>query len=87
MDKESMKIIKIIFCSLLAFGCSNISSVENVLTETKTNYKPPMVCPKLTIKVCNGPDKRTVEKFERHYCKCLSRRDVDRSMENMMRNL
>ena len=87
MDKESMKIVKIIFCSLLAFGCSNVSSVENVLTETKTNYKPPMVCPTLTIKVCNGPDKRTVEKFERHYCKCLSRRDVDRSMENMMRNL
>ena len=87
MDKDSVKIVKIIFCSLLVFGCSNVASVENVLTETKTTYKKPMVCPPRTTKVCNGPDKRTIEKYERHYCKCFSREDVDRSLENMMRNL
>tara|TARA_B100000212_G_scaffold274776_1_gene214314 strand:+ start:2546 stop:2800 length:255 start_codon:yes stop_codon:yes gene_type:complete len=80
-----MKITKIIFCSLLAFGCSNVSSssVEGVLTETKTKYKAPMVCPELTTKVCNGPDKRSVDKYPRHYCKCLNRRDVQRALEMM----
>ena len=86
-----MKIIKILFCSLLAFGCSNVTSqntsVGDILSETKTTYKKPMVCPPRTTKVCNGPDKRTIEKYERHYCKCFSREDVDRSLENMMRNL
>lgn len=73
------------FCSLLAFGCSNVSSssVEGVLSETKTKYKAPMVCPELTTKVCNGPDTRTIEKYERHYCKCLNRTDIDRALEIM----
>ncbi len=82
-----MKIIKILFCSLLAFGCSNVTSqntsVGDILSETKTKYKAPMVCPELTTKVCNGPDKRTVDKYPRHYCKCLNRRDVQRALEMM----
>ena len=82
-----MKIIKILFCSLLAFGCSNVASqntsVGDILSETKTTYKKPMVCPPRTTKVCTGPDKRTIEKYQRHYCKCFTREDVDRSLELM----
>ena len=83
MDKDSMKIVKIIFCSLLVFGCSNVASVENVLTETKTTYKKPMVCPPRTTKVCNGPDKQTIALYEKVYCSCQSRRNVEQAL---MRN-
>jgi len=77
---------KIIFCSLLIAGCTNVSSVDNVLKETRTDYRPPLICPELTTKVCNGPDKRTIDKYPRHYCKCLNRTDIDKTLENLMRN-
>tara|TARA_A100001015_G_scaffold133257_1_gene147848 strand:+ start:3273 stop:3539 length:267 start_codon:yes stop_codon:yes gene_type:complete len=86
-----MKIAKVLLCSVLVFGCTNVTSqgtgttVGDILSETKTTYKPPMVCPARTTMVCDGPDKRTIEKFQRHYCKCISRQDLERALENMSR--
>ena len=77
---------KILFCSLLIMGCSSTTpTVESVLNETKTKFRAPLICPKLSTKVCDGPDQRTIEKYERHYCKCLNRRDVERALENLSR--
>ena len=82
-----MNMKKIILCSLLITGCSSTTpTVNSVLNETRTDYKKPLVCPELTTKVCNGPDKRTIDKYPRHYCKCLSRLDMDKTLENLMRN-
>ena len=39
--------------------------------------------PTVNTKVCDGPDKRTIDKYERHYCKCSNRRDVERALENL----
>jgi hypothetical protein len=44
-----------------------------------------MVCPERTTMVCDGPDKRTIEKYQRHYCKCVSRQDLERALELMSR--
>ena len=77
---------KILLCSLLMTGCTSTSTVTSVLNETRTDYRPPLICPELTTKVCNGPDKRTIDKYPRHYCKCLSRTDMDKTLENLMRN-
>lgn len=87
-----MKIAKVLLCSLLAFGCTNVTSqgnagttVGDILSETKTTYQAPMVCPERTTMVCDGPDKRTIEKYQRHYCKCISRQDLERALELMSR--
>ena len=36
------------------------------------------------IKVCDGPDKETIAKYENVYCSCSSRRDVERALERRM---
>ena len=36
------------------------------------------------IKVCDGPDKETVDRYENLYCKCHSRRDIE---DALMREL
>ena len=81
----NIRMKKILLCSLLIAGCTNVSSVDDILNDVKTDYRPPLICPELSTKVCNGPDKRTIEKYERHYCKCLNRRDIERSLENLSR--
>ena len=79
-----MNMKKIILCSLLITGCSSTTpTVNSVLNEVKTDFKQPLICPELTTKVCDGPDKRTIDKYERHYCKCFNRRDIDRALENL----
>ena len=66
-----MDMKKIVLCSLLITGCSSTTpTVESVLTETKTKFRQPLICPELSTKVCDGPDQRTIQKYERHYCKC-----------------
>ena len=77
----------VLLVSIFLTGCATSPNVGQILTETKTKKVEVVYCPSTMIKVCNGPDKRTIEKYERHYCKCFSREDVDRSLENMMRNL
>lgn len=74
---------KILLSFFLLTGCSNVSTVDDVLNETKTNYRPPLVCPELTTKVCKGSDKRTIAKYERHFCKCLSRKAVRDSLRSL----
>ena len=77
----------IIWIGLISFfsltGCSNVSTVDEVLSETKTDYRPPLVCPELTTKVCVGVDKRTISRYEKHFCKCLSRKAVRDSLRSL----
>ncbi len=81
-----MDMKKIVLCSLLMTGCSSTTpTVESVLNETKTKFRQPLICPELSTKVCDGPDQRTIQKYERHYCKCLNRRDLNRALENLSR--
>ncbi len=77
---------KTILASITFFsltGCTNVNTVDNILSETKTSYRPPLVCPEQTIKVCQGADKKQITKYERHFCKCLSRKAVRDSLRNM----
>ena len=70
--------------SILLVGCANNPSVGSILTETKTKKDRSVSCPTMTIKVCDGPDKRTVETYEDVYCSCHSRRAVERALKHRM---
>ena len=76
-----MKVV--LLASILLTGCAN-SSVNKILTETKTRKIEVVSCPTTMIKVCNGPDKETIAKYENVYCSCHSRRDVERALKHRM---
>ena len=81
--KRSMRIIVFL---LLLTGCAvkEESSVKDILTETKTKKVRTVSCPEFTIKVCDGPNKKTISKYEDVYCKCHSRRDVELALKQRM---
>ena len=81
--KQTMKNVLLV-SSILLVGCANNPSVGSILTETKTKKDRSVSCPTMTIKVCDGPDKRTVEKYEDVYCSCHSRRAVERALKHRM---
>ena len=78
-----MRIIVFLF---LLFGCAvkEESSVKDILTETKTKKVRTVSCSEFTIKVCDGPDKKTIAKYENVYCRCHSRRDIELAFNQKM---
>ncbi len=82
--KQIMKNVLLV-SSIFLIGCANNpATVGSILTETKTKKDRSVSCPTTMIKVCDGPDKRTVEKYEDVYCSCHSRRDVERALKHRM---
>ena len=83
--KQTMKNVLLVSGILILIGCaSKPASVGTILTETKTKKDRSVSCSTMMIKVCDGPDKKTVEKYEEVYCSCSSRRDVERALERRM---
>ena len=83
--KQTMKNVLLASSMFVLIGCKSTSpSVGSILTETKTKKVEVVYCPTTMIKVCNGPDKETVAKFENVYCSCHSRRDVARALKHRM---
>ena len=70
--------------SIFIVGCANNPSVGSILTETKTKKDRSVSCPTTMIKVCDGPDKETIAKYENVYCSCESRRDVERALKQRL---
>ena len=70
--------------SIFLVGCASDPSVGSILTETKTKKDRSVRCPTTMIKVCDGPDKETIAKYENVYCSCSSRRDVERALQRRM---
>ena len=70
--------------SIFIVGCANNPSVGSILTETKTEKDRSVSCPTTMIKVCDGPDKETIAKYENVYCSCSSRRDVERALKQRL---
>ena len=83
LGKRGMRIIVFL---LLLTGCAvkEESSVKDILTETKTKKVRTVSCPEFTIKVCDGPNKKTIAKYEDVYCSCHSRRDVELALKQRM---
>ena len=81
--KQTMRNVLLV-SSIFIVGCANNPSVGSILTETKTKKDRSVSCPTTMIKVCDGPDERTVEKYEDVYCSCHSRRDVERALKHRM---
>ena len=73
----------VLLASILLTGCAT-SSVDKILTETKTRKIEVVSCPTTMIKVCDGPDKETIAKYENVYCSCESRRDVERALKQRL---
>ena len=69
---------------MLLTGCATSPSVGQILTETKTEKDRSVSCPTTMIKVCDGPDERTIEKYEDVYCSCHSRRNVERALKQRL---
>ena len=83
--KQTMKSVLLVSSILILTGCaSKPASVGTILTETKTKKDRSVSCSTMMIKVCDGPDKRTVEKYEDVYCSCHSRRAVERALKHRM---
>ncbi len=74
----------VLLASMLLTGCATSPSVGQILTETKTEKDRSVSCPTTMIKVCDGPDKRTIEKYEDVYCSCHSRRNVERALKQRL---
>jgi len=70
--------------SLVGSCSSTDPTVNKVLNETKTKQVKILECGKLEIKVCNGPDKKTISEYENLYCKCNNRRSVEEAMKQRM---
>ena len=81
--KQIMKNVLLV-SSIFLIGCANNPSVGSILTETKTKKDRSVSCPTTMIKVCDGPDKETIAKYENVYCSCSSRRDVERALQRRM---
>ena len=80
--KQTMR--NVLLVSAFLTGCTTSPNVGQILTETKTKKVEVVYCPSTMIKVCNGPDKETVAKYENVYCSCHSRRDVERALKHRM---
>ena len=81
---------KLLLVGLLLGGCaSNQTEVEKLLAREAAmeRLKTPAVCPVGTIKICQGPDKKTIGKYHNVYCKCYSERSVKREFELWSRGL
>ena len=79
--KQTMKNV-LLASIILLMGCANNpATVGNILTETKTKKDRSVNCPTTMIKVCNGPDRETIARYEDVYCSCHSRRDVERALK------
>ena len=74
----------VLLASILLMGCANDPNVGQILTETKTERVRTINCPTTMIKVCDGPDRETIAKYENVYCSCHSRRDVERALQHRM---
>ena len=70
--------------SLVGSCSSTDPTVNKVLNETKTKQVKILECGKLEIKVCNGPDKKTISEYENLYCKCNNRQSVEEAMKQRM---
>ena len=75
---------RVLLASILLMGCANSPNVGQILTETKTERVRTINCPTTMIKVCDGPDRETIAKYENVYCSCQSRRDVERALQHRM---
>ena len=75
---------RVLLASILLMGCANDPNVGQILTETKTERVRTINCPTIMIKVCDGPDRETIAKYENVYCSCQSRRDVERALQQRM---
>ena len=83
--KQTMKNVLLVSGILILTGCaSKPASVGTILTETKTKKDRSVSCSTIMIKVCDGPDKETIAKYENVYCSCSSRRDVERALKHRM---
>ena len=83
--KQVMKNVLLVSSIFILIGCANKPpTVGSILTETKTERDRTVSCPTTMIKVCDGPDKETVAKYENLYCSCSSRRDVERALRLRM---
>ena len=83
--KQAMKNVLLVSSIFILTGCqSATTSVGSILTETKTERGRSVSCPTIMIKVCDGPDRETIAKYENLYCSCQSRRDVERALERRM---
>ena len=83
--KQTMKRVLLVSSMLILIGCANKpASVGTILTETKTKKVEAVYCSSTMIKVCNGPDKETIAKYENVYCSCHSRRNVERALKDRM---
>ena len=80
--RQTMK--NVLLVSMFLTGCATSPSVGQILTETKTKKDTSVSCPATMIKVCDGPDKETIAKYENVYCSCHSRRDVERALKHRM---
>ena len=81
--KQVMK--RVLLASILLMGCANNpATVGSILTETKTEKDRSVNCPTTMIKVCDGPDRETIAKYETIYCSCSSRRDVEHALQRRM---
>ena len=80
--KQTMR--NVLLVSVFLTGCAASPSVGQILTETKTKKDTSVSCPTTMIKVCDGPDERTIEKYEDVYCSCHSRRNVERALKDRM---
>ena len=80
-----MKNVLLVSSIFILFGCANNpATVGSILTATKTERDRSVNCPTTMIKVCDGPDRETIAKYENLYCSCQSRRDVERALERRM---
>ena len=80
--KQTMK--SALLVSIFLTGCASTTSVDKVLTKTKTEKDRTVSCPTTMIKVCDGPDQETIAKYENVYCSCSSRRDVERALKQRL---
>ena len=73
------KLVILILTFILLTGCAATKqpTVGSILTETKTERDRSVSCRPQMIKVCDGPDRETVDRYENLYCKCHSRRDIE----------
>lgn len=79
-----MKILLILAIILLTGCATKQTTVGSILTETKTEKDRSVKCHPQLIKVCDGPNRKTIDKYENLYCKCHSRRDVENAIMREM---
>ena len=77
--KQTMR--NVLLVSIFLTGCATSPNVGQILTETKTKKDRSVNCPTTMIKVCNGPDRETIARYEDVYCSCHSRRSVERALK------